>query len=434
MSAPHRGLPPPAAMSLPPQQPPSSHPPPHPSAHQPPPPIHHSQQHSSMPPQPPGPSHHHRDSWTSAPAPAGPAPLPPPPQHWTNSDESMRNWLQAKAEEEKTKQEEERTRQEGLRLEQRKIEMDMLRSSIGGGIPPPMIPLVFAGMANGGMLNQAALEWAQQFMSSQSQYPQLPPPPRTLSPESQREAASQVPGQYHPSNAPMPPHGGSAYPAYAASPTRARGQTVSGIMGRPGGGSNISSAGSNTPQSAQGLQASTSTLGPFQPHQSGGGQSGHDSSTSIYFHHWQPPATQAGQSSGSNRPSSPSGESQKKRKAGADAPHHSRTSSTQRPRSPPSFIQSDFGTSGRKSHKRHKSDVSWYHGPRHSMAPVAEAPHRARTPAQDNSSTSSKDREAEGVRRDSQPETYSRLRHEDDGQSRERVDRERDTGSGERPA
>ncbi|KAJ6788283.1 hypothetical protein PWT90_10731 [Aphanocladium album] len=457
MSAPHRGLPPPAAMSMQPQQPPASHPPPHVSAHpsthpsahpsahpsvhppahspshQPPPPVHHSQQ-PSMPPQAP-PHHHHRDSWGG---PSGSAaPLPPPPQHWSNSDESMRNWLQARTEEEKTRQEEERTRQESLRLEQRKIEMDMLRSSIGGGIPPPMIPLVFAGMASGGVLPQAALDWAHQFMTSQSQYPQLPPPPpRPHSPESQREAAAQASTQYHPANAPPPAHGGG-YAAYGTSPTRTRGQTVSGVIARPGTGSNMSSAGSNTPQSG-GPPPSTSTLGPFQPHQSSGGQSNQHDST-LFFHHWQPPVSQSGQSAGgSNRPSSPAGESQKKRKAGGDPPHHNRTSSTQRPRSPPSFIQSDFGSvAGRKSHKRHKSDVSWYQGPRHSMGPgsIPESGHRARTPAQDNSSTSSKDRDvAEGSRRDSQPETYSRLRHEDDGQASRDREREREPASGERAA
>lgn len=216
----------------------------------------------------------------------------------------MRHWLQARAEEEKTRQEEERTRQEGLRLEQRKIEMDMLRSSLGGGVPPPMIPLVFAGMASGGVLPQAALDWAQQFMASQSQYPQLPPPPRPQSPEA-REAAPHV--QYHASHAPSSSHGSGGYAPYGTSPTRARGQTVSGPMGRPTGGSNISSAGSNTPQSGHGLQPSTSTIGPFQ---AGAGQSGqHDSNPSIYFHHWQPPSSQAGQASagGSNRPNSPAG-------------------------------------------------------------------------------------------------------------------------------
>ncbi|KAM3449922.1 hypothetical protein MY3296_006532 [Beauveria thailandica] len=448
MSAPHRGLPPPPAMSLTPQQastphppvlPPSHQPPSHqPPSHQPPPPVHHSQQ-PSMPPQShPAPLHHHRDSWAATSAPPPPTSLPPPPHHWSTSDESMRFWLQARTEEERTRQEQERTRQEGLRLEQRKIESDMLNSSLNGGIPPPMIPLVFTGMASGGVLPQAALDWAQQYMASQSQYHQLPaPPPRPISPESHREAAAPSSASYHPPNLPPPVQGGT-YAAYATSPTRPRGSTVSGQMTRPAAGSNISSAGSNTPQSA-GLQPSTSTLGPFPSHQSGAGQSSQQDSQ-LFFHHWQPPVTQPGQSSGaSNRPSSPAGESHKKRKAGADPSHHSRTSSTQRPRSPPSYSQRDFGGAPtRKLHKRHKSDVSWYHGPRHGMGSSHDSAHRARTPAQDNSSTSSKDRElAEGSRRDSQPETYSRPHHEDEGQSRDRPrDREREptTGPGERAA
>ncbi|KAM3507495.1 hypothetical protein MY10362_001754 [Beauveria mimosiformis] len=229
MSAPHRGLPPPPAMSLTPQQAPTPHPSVLPPSHQPPPPVHHSQQ-PSMPPQShpaphPAPLHHHRDSWAATSAPPPPTSLPPPPHHWSTSDESMRFWLQARTEEERTRQEQERTRQEGLRLEQRKIESDMLNSSLNGGIPPPMIPLVFTGMASGGVLPQAALDWAQQYMASQSQYHQLPaPPPRPISPESHREAAAPSSASYHPPNLPPPVQGG-AYAAYATSPTRPRGST-----------------------------------------------------------------------------------------------------------------------------------------------------------------------------------------------------------------
>ena len=63
----------------------------------------------------------------------------------------MRHWLSTKAEEERTKQEEEkrrqeeeRTRQESFRLEQRLVEQSMLRDSMKGGIPPQMIPVIFA--------------------------------------------------------------------------------------------------------------------------------------------------------------------------------------------------------------------------------------------------------------------------------------------------
>lgn len=225
----------------------------------------------------------------------------------------MRNWLNTRAEEEKTKQEEERTRQEGLRLEQRKIEMDMLRASLGGGIPPPMVPLVFAGMGAGGVLPQAALDWAHQFIASQSQpqHPQLLPP-RPPTPESQREATSQSQGQYQQAaGSSTSGQAPASFPAYGeSSTTRPRGQTISGVMGRPTASSNLSSAGSNTPQSGQGLQSSTSAAVPFHHHHSVSGQSSQqDPSPSIYFHHWQPPATQSSQggASSSNRPPSPSG-------------------------------------------------------------------------------------------------------------------------------
>ncbi|KAJ9659497.1 hypothetical protein H2198_003072 [Neophaeococcomyces mojaviensis] len=87
-----------------------------------------------------------------------------PPSRWAGQDESMRNWLQAKAEEDKRKQEEERTKQENLRLDQRKIEQNMLRDSLNGGVPPPMVPLIFAGMC-GGNLSSHTLEWTQQYLA-----------------------------------------------------------------------------------------------------------------------------------------------------------------------------------------------------------------------------------------------------------------------------
>ncbi|GJD01926.1 hypothetical protein ColKHC_10751 [Colletotrichum higginsianum] len=63
--------------------------------------------------------------------------LPGPPPQWHGAEESMRSWLAAKTEEERRRQEEEKTRQESLRLEQRRIEADMLRTSLNGGIPRP---------------------------------------------------------------------------------------------------------------------------------------------------------------------------------------------------------------------------------------------------------------------------------------------------------
>ncbi|KAL9094649.1 MAG: hypothetical protein Q9163_006543, partial [Psora crenata] len=86
---------------------------------------------------------------------------------WAGQDESMRSWLHAKSQEDRRKQEEEKTRQEGLRLEQRKIEQSMLQESLRGGIPPPMVPMVFASMGGANVSNMS-VEWAQHYMTQMS--------------------------------------------------------------------------------------------------------------------------------------------------------------------------------------------------------------------------------------------------------------------------
>ncbi|KAL4992539.1 hypothetical protein BDW68DRAFT_149118 [Aspergillus falconensis] len=95
--------------------------------------------------------------------------LPPPPSQWrsSSSDDAMHHWLRAKAEEDRRKQEEEKTRQESLRLEQRRVEASMLRESLLAGIPPQIIPLVFAGICQNG-LPQPVVELAQQYLSQVS--------------------------------------------------------------------------------------------------------------------------------------------------------------------------------------------------------------------------------------------------------------------------
>lgn len=90
--------------------------------------------------------------------------LPPPPStRLQNSDESMRQWLSAKAEEDRRRQEEERTRQESLKLDQRKVEQSMLRDSLQAGVPPYMVPFIFASLSGGNM------QWAQQYVMQMSQ-------------------------------------------------------------------------------------------------------------------------------------------------------------------------------------------------------------------------------------------------------------------------
>ncbi|KAM5357013.1 hypothetical protein ACJZ2D_016701 [Fusarium nematophilum] len=158
MPDPQFGLPPPATMTLPPQQPPTAISPP---------PMHHTR---LLPPSLTQ-SLQQRYSWHQ---------LPGPPQQWQGAEEYMRNWLQARVEEAKRRQEEERIRQECLRLEQRKVEIDMLCTSLQGRIPPAMIPLVFVRMGSGGVLPQtvgvqrltpASQAYHLQLLSPQHAYP-----------------------------------------------------------------------------------------------------------------------------------------------------------------------------------------------------------------------------------------------------------------------
>jgi len=79
----------------------------------------------------------------------------------------MRNWLIAKAEEDKRLQEEEKTRQEELKLEQRKIEQSMLRDALASGVPLHLVPMIFAGI--GGTLGSAGIEMAQQYLAQLQQ-------------------------------------------------------------------------------------------------------------------------------------------------------------------------------------------------------------------------------------------------------------------------
>ncbi|KAH6668324.1 hypothetical protein B0J14DRAFT_159592 [Halenospora varia] len=114
---------------------------------------------------------------TQGPLPMSQPPLSQPigqlraPQQWQGAEEPMWSWLNARIEEYKQKQEEEKTRQELLRLEQRRIEQDMLWAALTGGIPPYMIPTVFAGVG-GGNLPNASLELAQRSMAQGHHPPQ----------------------------------------------------------------------------------------------------------------------------------------------------------------------------------------------------------------------------------------------------------------------
>jgi hypothetical protein len=277
MSTPHRGLPLPAAMTLP--QP----------AQQPPP--------IAQPPlsQPLGQRLAPPQQW----------------QQWQGAEETMRNWLHAKAEEDKRKQEEEKTRQESLRLEQRKIEQDMLRTS-SGGIPPYMVPMVFAGMG-GGNLPNASLEWAQHYMAQAHQLQQLLPSQSYTSPEQLQRGDARgppYPGQEQPAPVMFPStlagpssqQSSGFAPGYQLSPTSSSQQLAQAPR---------QSQGSHLPRLSTGeTQIQPTLTGPSiqQGHSAQQPQTAQqqESSPSIYFHYWQPPTTQAGSGS-THQPTTPPG-------------------------------------------------------------------------------------------------------------------------------
>ena len=299
MSTPHRGLPPPLAMTLP--NPDRGPPPPPPLAH----PQHMGQ-------------------------------LPAPPNQYQDRDDSMRNWLAAKTEEDKRKQEEEKTRQETLRLERRKIEQAMLRESLQGGIPPHMVPMVFAGMG-GANLTNASLEWAQHYMDQMSlqQHQQhqvqvqqqsqaaLPPPG---SPDLRRDRSVAGP-QPNPYAQHQPIQGTSTHSSaasgygydrlrsnqqsiQAAPPTSAPRPSQAGLSRLNTGEMQIQ------PPPQPGAQL------PSQPSIQQSHSSQHSEAqstpTSIYFHHWVPPNS-------NKEPPTPSGKSQQSSPHSQNAGSHLRS-------------------------------------------------------------------------------------------------------------
>lgn len=86
------------------------------------------------------------------------------------------------------------------------------------------------------------------------------------------------------------------------------------------------------------------------------------------------------------------GETHRKRKnTGTHQP--SQAPSEPRPRSPPPFIQSSLSNPppGRRTHKRQKSDVSWYRPPGHGQVGESDRAARAATPNRDPNTGSSRD-------------------------------------------
>jgi hypothetical protein len=372
MGTPHRGLPPPSAMTLP---DPGRAPPPMPSSL---------------------------------------GSLPPAPSSWQgqSTEDGMKNWLIAKAEEDRRRQEEERTRQEGLRLEQRKIEQSMLRESMQGGIPPHMVPMIFAGIGGGNLANMSA-EWIQQYATQlqaqqQQQQHQQPQHSSALSPELRRE--TRVIGQVQPSiygaasqslQTALPPTsvlpgqplpGQPAHAAFSSTPY-APGNFSPRARAAQSSGHAPTSAPRPSPQSTlprlttneMHIQAPPTSSSNIQQLQSQSAQQ-EQSSPSIYFHHWVPPTSQQEKSSSGNPPATPSGKykaspsfpprqraashasdpdytsSPKKRKAQGGHPAPPPPTSAPQSYTSPSYshISSTSGAStpGRRGHTRARSDAS----------------------------------------------------------------------------
>lgn len=250
--------------------------------------------------------------------------LPAPPSQWAGQDESMRSWLHAKAEEDRRKQEEEKTRQEGLRLDQRRIEQDMLRESLQGGIPPPMVPLIFAGIG-GGNLPGHTLEWAQQYLASlsiqnqqqqqqiqaqqqqlqqqlQQQQQQPPPPSQQMSPDLHRDSRMISSNPYAGHQPLQPP--GPTQSSVTGHSSQGRG-SMSGPTGAAAPLSRLNTAdfisGSATGSSSR------QQLHPIQQAQSAPSEQSSGTGPGLFFHHWTPPNPSS--SSAGNAPPTPSGKS-----------------------------------------------------------------------------------------------------------------------------
>ncbi|KAL8775522.1 MAG: hypothetical protein Q9209_000018 [Squamulea sp. 1 TL-2023] len=343
--------------------------------------------------------------------------LPAAPNQWHGAEESMRNWLQAKSEEERRKQEEQKTQQESLKLEQRKVEQNILRESLQGGIPPYMVPMVFAGMG-GGPLPNVALEWAQHAMASitlqqqaqmqqqqqqqVSQQPQQQPPSQASQTSAQpsndqrRMIAGPQPNPYGPQQLQQAPPGASpqSQPSVGFVPSY---QSPNNSVDRtrlPGPSPSIAPSPSSRHQPSSSLPrlntVEMQVQPPLQPHaglqlpaqhplqqaQNAQQQEQHASSP-IYFHHWVPPNTQAnsnkdpGTPTGKSQHGSPFSQSQssylrsdytsspKKRKA--TGPHQAAPApSSGVPETSPSFSQTSSGSASgrRRGRSRQHSDAS----------------------------------------------------------------------------
>jgi hypothetical protein len=289
----------------------------------------------------------------------------------------MRNWLVAKAEEDRRKQEEEKTRQESFRLEQRKIEQSMLRESLQAGVPPAMVPMIYAGIGGGNLAN-VSIDWLQQYAAqlhgAQQQIRQPSPelrretrligqaPPAYGQPVQQQVLASQ-PVEHPQATGPLQTTFSAYQPVAPAKPA-------------------LTSA----PRSATHTQLprlTTNEMFIHQPPPPAGPGSAHPlqqsqtiqqdqptSSPSIYFHHWVPP------SESKNQPQTPASKGEphsahpgshisegdfkdSPRKRKAQGPHERNPPPSAGPgHTSPSFSTTSSSSLRRGGHARSRSNAS----------------------------------------------------------------------------
>lgn len=308
-----------------------------------------------------------------------PGHMPAPPVQWQGHEDSMRNWLAAKAEEDKRKQEEERTRQETLRLEQRRIEQSMLRESLSGGVPPQLIPMIYAGIGGAGF-TQLSIDWLHQYAGQLQGAQQQQVHPSSPELHAQRmlgQTPYQTPAAGQQASIPYPPEASASqqaslaqsYPIHPSSsrtaPTSVPRSIAQAQLPRLTTNDVFIHQTSNNSGSAHPLQQSQ-TLAHDAP----------TSSPTIYFHHWVPPSdsknpqTPATRSRRDDEPMSAlpashlsDGEyrdSPRKRKAqGGHQANPPPPTTTSAPHDSPSFSTASSGSGKRSSgHQRNRSTAS----------------------------------------------------------------------------
>ncbi|KAI9725424.1 MAG: hypothetical protein M1828_003274 [Chrysothrix sp. TS-e1954] len=329
MSTSHRGLPPPAAMTLP-----------DPTRG----PMHMSQALNQLP---------HGGPTSSS---------------WHNSDESSHDRLVARVEEDRRKQEEEKTRQEELRLEQRRIEQNMLHESIHGGVPPHLIPVIFAGMA-GGPLAQAGFEMAQTFLNQIQQSMQQQQQETQVSPEQRNDARMgsshgpyySAPQGSHQNMAQTGPgqalaaqgqHATSVYPSPAHHSPKRQSKTLYAAPAQYGNHA-YAPRDSTLPALPRLTTNEPVTAAPSSYSQQ---QTQTHTSPSIYFHHWQPPPVSkesSGKDSQKTSPNLPSHVSRSNEHS--NSPRKRKATGPHQPAPMPSTASPSFSATSTSSNKsRHR--------------------------------------------------------------------------------